>query len=206
MLDLPFNPDLLPGDQVVSEALLSQIHKHFGSSAKLVATRGLHESIPRPLRAEDVPGSKLPAIHQPMVLGVVAGAESHNLVAIGFPAEEAVASFIAANPALKETLVTKWERYYVLWVQTDFLGANLELPEVLWLCLGVIPIAWLDEEDEGIKVYRAGTPKQMSYHALAWPDGIDGVFRFEFLKSVYGKPYHKRRLNLGLWAAWSLDR
>jgi len=111
-LDLPSNPDVIPAEGIVEPGRLAQIQKHFGASAKIVVTMSVNESIPRPLRASDMPNG-LPTIGRPMVIGVMVGAPSGNLVAVGFRRKEYLARFFEANQALQGSLVTIWNALFL---------------------------------------------------------------------------------------------
>jgi hypothetical protein len=208
-LELPFNPDVLPAEGVLAPAHLRLLEQLFTVNAKLVVTSSIDESIPRSLRASDAL-TGIPAIRQPMVIGVLAGAQSGNLVAVGFRRKEDLGDFISANPALQGALVTVWNGQYLIWLASDFMARNIEEPEIIWVAEGVIPLCWLEKAGDLEQVYQPGKPTQVSYHHVIWPESVSGIFRLELLRSLYGHPYisskRKTSLNLSLWAAWSLDR
>ena len=118
--DVQVNPDVLPAQGIVAPGRLGQIQQHFIPGAIIVVTTSLHESIPPPLRASDMP-SNLPALRQPMVIGVQVGPQAGNLAVVGFRAKEHLASFLEAYPPLKTSLVTFWNGHLLLWLNNGFL-------------------------------------------------------------------------------------
>ncbi len=205
----PFDPDVLPAKDVLVPSRFQGIQQHFGMAAKMIVASSIHESIPQPLRANDRPGH-IPSIRQPEVIGIVVGAAVGNLVVAGFPGKEHLAKFLDANVPLKDSLVTTWRSYWLLWLRTDFVGPSVQTPELLWITQGVVPIAWLDRPDNVGQVHQPGTPKQVDYVALVWPESVESVLRFQLVLSAYGPPFlHGKRkvsLRLGFWAAWAIDR
>jgi hypothetical protein len=55
-----------------------------------------------------------------------------------------------------------------------------------------------------------GEPQRVPYSEIRWPETVAGIFRYPYLRSIYG-PFFlqdkgRRILNLNLWAAWASDR
>jgi len=75
---------------------------------------------------------------------------------------------------------------------------------------GCCPLCLLEKPEDIGQVYQTGKPAQVIYNEIVWPEAVSGIFRLELLRSIYGPPYErtkrKTRLNLSLWAAWSIDR
>src|SRR6266481_5090369 len=206
------NPDfdVLPADSLLEPARLKRIRELLGPVV-VVVTKLADEAIARPLRSLDNADCP-PAIGQATVVGVMCGIGSSNLVVAGFKTEEAMASFLASNAGLKLSPVTRWNGYLLVWFRTDFLASIQILDEMLWIPGGVVPLAWTHGPDEAVEVVlvQSGVPQLIRFNDINWPEPVAGVFRFEYLRSIYGQPYlaskRKRTLNLSFWSGWLIDR
>ncbi len=204
------NLDVLPAEGILGPERLQQIRKLLGPSPTLVVTSALNKSISQPLRDAEVPGD-LSSTNQPLIVGAKCGVEAGNLVVVGFKTKEAVVSFLGSNARLTSAPVTGWNGYFLIWFRTDFLPADQELDSMFWCSTGVIPLAWADESDKVVaQVVQAGSPPAVRFNELTWPEPESGVFRFQYLRSIYGQPYlatkRKRTLNLSFWSGWLIDR
>jgi len=193
------------GEMLAGEELVMAIKNLLGPAVVIRVVSRVDPAITRSLQVRgEMNGSR-----RLEVVGIKCGILNDALVVAGFRTLKALESFLKDNPQIGTCPVTKWGTLLLLWLRTDFLAENVELEEICWFTNGIVPLCWAGE-DEVIKIARSGIPTTVSYNDIVWPQAASGVFRYAFLKSVYGPFFtttkRKKSLNLSLWAAWLGDR
>lgn len=197
--------------QPISETLLgphlaAAIKSLLGDKIAIEVVKSTDAEIPECLRSQH--GAEAASeLRRAGIVGIRCGSASDGLVAVGFLAMQAVERFMADNSSLSACPVTQWNELYLVWVRSDFTPKrNLDAGELIWLVGGIVPLAWLSEEQAVATVIKPGIPQFIAYDQIVWPEAAAGTMRFAFLSSLYGpfflKTGRKKILNLSLWAPW----
>ncbi|MCX6926185.1 MAG: hypothetical protein NT154_23705 [Verrucomicrobia bacterium] len=200
----------LAGELLVGPGRAAGIKSLLGDKITIEVVKSANTEIPECLRTQHRPGATL-ELHQTDIVGVRCGPASNGLVVAGFSTMQDLDRFLADNGSLSASPVTKWNEVPLLWLRTDFIAKrNLYSAELIWLVHGVVPLAWLREEQAPATVIKPGTPALIRYDEIVWPGSATGTMRYAFLESLYGpfflRAARKKVLNLSLWAAWLSER
>jgi hypothetical protein len=199
--------DALPASALMAGERMAKILALLGDPVTIVATRPDHEGIPRALRGAPGP-TVLPVPTAHSLISAKLDPQANNLAVLGFNSDGALEQFLVANPALRQSPVTLWNQIPLLWFRTDFAPPNRELPSMILVTNGLVPLTWLAQNYD-VRVHQLGTAQPIAYDRINWPEDGRIILRCERIRSLHGPSLiHGKsgtRLNPNAWSAWVID-
>jgi hypothetical protein len=142
-------------------------------------------------------------------IGVLCGAASDDLYAVGFTNPQVLKEFLQNNPTLLQTATLSGPGGIVFFFRVpDFCPRTTELPGCKWYgAKAIVPIRLRRKFTTNYEWSKGCKPMRIDFSQIHWSPEVESIFRPQVVQGYYHTPFldegkGRRILNYSFWACY----